>query len=172
MRHPQRSFLAGFLLALFLSVGIGFAAPAFAQDVDLESFAELAGFSTSASITVIIARLIRTAISLVGVIAVSFFIYGGFMWMTAGGSADKISSAKKILTNSIIGIVLVFSSFAIVSFLLGALVGSSDGSVSSSSSGSSSYSDSSSSSLFYLSSVNTDCSESLQNLELMLKHST
>jgi hypothetical protein len=168
MNKPQRSTFSGMLLALIISVGIVFAAPAFAQEVDLESFAELAGFTTGVGITTIIARLIRTAIGLVGVIAVGFILYGGFMWMTAGGSADRVSSAKKIMINSIIGLVLVFSSFAIVSFVLSALTDATSGDISSSdSTSSSSYSDSSSSSSsFYLSSVNTDCSESLQNLEL------
>ncbi len=166
MKLPRSSSFTGILLAFLLSVGILFAAPVFAQEVDLESFAEQAGFSTTADITTIIARLIRTAISFIGVIAVVFVIYGGFMFMTAGGNAERVKSAKKIIVNALLGLILVFASFAIVSFILGALTDATSSDIDSSSDGSSSYSDSSSSSSFYLRSVNTDCAEALQNLEL------
>ena len=167
MRTLTRSTWLGVLFALTLSVGILVAAPVFAQDVDLESFAEQAGFSTTADITVIIARLIRTAISFVGVVTVVFLVYGGFVMMTAGGDVERVKKAKKIITNAIIGLLLVFLSFAIVSFILGALVTATGGDISGSDdSGGGTYSDGGGSSLFYLSSVNTECAESLQNLQL------
>ncbi|MBI4256457.1 hypothetical protein HY626_00170 [Candidatus Uhrbacteria bacterium] len=163
----RRSTFFALLLALILSVGIFVALPTYAQDVDFESFAETAGFSTTASITVIIARLIRTAITLVGVVTVVFLVYGGFVWMTSGGDATRLKKAKDIITNAIIGLLLVFASFAIVSFVLNALVGATGGDISGNSdSGSGSYSDGGGGSSFYLSSVNTECAEALQNLQL------
>ncbi|MBI4435455.1 Ig-like domain-containing protein [Candidatus Uhrbacteria bacterium] len=165
MRTATRLTFLCFLLALILS-GVFVAVPVSAQEVDFESFAEAAGFSTSASVTVIIARLIRTAISFVGVVAVVFLLYGGFVWMTAGGNADRLKKAKQIIINAIIGLLLVFASFAIVSFVLGALVDATGADISGSDAGPGSYADGSGSSVFYLSSVNTECAEALQNLQL------
>jgi len=166
MRRLNRSSILGVFLALALSAGILFAVPVSAQDVNLESFAETAGFSTSASITVIIARLIRTAISVVGVVTVAFMVYGGFVWMTAGGNEERVKTAKKIIINSVIGLVLVFASFAIAQFILNALVGATGGDISGSPSDSGGYTDGGGSSVFYLSSANTECAEALQNLQL------
>ncbi|MBI2473916.1 Ig-like domain-containing protein [Candidatus Uhrbacteria bacterium] len=166
--HIRRfSLIAGFFLALCLSVGIFVAPPVFAQEVDLESFAQTAGFSTDADITVIIARLIRTAITLVGVVTVVFIVYGGFVLTTAGGNPERVKTAKKIITNAVLGLVLVFASFAIVQFILNALVSATTATTETSSdSSSSSYSDGGESSVFYLYSVNTQCAEALQNFEL------
>ncbi|MBI5794625.1 Ig-like domain-containing protein [Candidatus Uhrbacteria bacterium] len=164
MNLPRRSSVLGMSLALLISVGIFVASPVLA--VDTESFAAQAGFTTTADVTVIITRLIRTAISFIGVIAVAFVLYGGFMFMTAGGNAERVKSAKKILLNALIGLILVFASFAIVSFILNALSTATGATITSQESGSSSYSDSASSAQFYLRSVNTDCAEALQNLEL------
>ncbi|HAU66683.1 TPA: hypothetical protein DCW61_05035 [Candidatus Uhrbacteria bacterium] len=167
MRTRRFSIIASLLLALCLSVGIFVASPTFAQEVDLESFAQTAGFSTDADITVIIARLIRTAITFVGVITVVFIVYGGFVLTTAGGNSDRVKTAKKIITNAALGLVLVFASFAIVQFILSALVSATTATTETSSDdSSSSYSDSGGSSVFYLYSLNTQCAEALQNLEL------
>jgi cysteine-rich repeat protein len=168
MRNYRLKNLMGFVLALTISVGILFAAPTLAQDVDLESFAESAGLSTSADVTVIIAKLIRTGISLLGIVAVLFTLYGGYVWMTSKGDPAQVTRAKGILSSAVIGLILVFSAFAITQFILNALVDATGGGVSGSESSSSGYedSDSSSSSIFYLSSVNNECSESLMNLEL------
>lgn len=166
MKRAQSTFL-GLLLALILSVGVFVAMPAFAQEVDFESFAETAGFSTTVSITVIIARLIRTAITLVGVVTVAFLVYGGFVWMTSGGDAARLKKAKGIITSAIIGLLLVLASFAIVSFVLGALVTATGGDITGGGDGGDGgYPDGSGSSVFYLSSVNTQCAEVLQNLQL------
>lgn len=167
MNFPRKSQVLGVFLALMICATIFVAAPVFAQEVDTESFAAQAGFTTTADITTIIARLIRTAISFIGVIAVVFVLYGGFMFMTAGGNAERVKTARKILINALLGLLLVFASFAIVSFILNALTDSTSSDITSEdSSSSSSYDDSSSSSSFYLRSVNTDCAEALQNLEL------
>lgn len=163
----KRLTILGLLLALILSVGIFVATPVFAQEVDIESFAEAAGFSTDATISVIIARLIRTAITLVGVVTVAFIVYGGFVWMTAGGDTERAKKAKKILTNAFIGLLIVFASFAIVSFVLGALVTATGGDITVDGGDDGDYPDGGGgSSVFYLSSVNNECAESLQNLQL------
>jgi cysteine-rich repeat protein len=157
-----------FALTVSVGVGVFFAVPALAQ-VDFQSFGEAAGFSTQASVQVIIARLIRTAITFAGIVVVVFMIYGGFMYMTAGGNTDRIEKAKKVLINTVIGLVIVLSAFTITQFILGSLSepGSSSSNSSSSAGGGGSYSDSQGgSSLFYLASLNDQCSASLRNLKL------
>ena len=48
-------------------------------------------------------------------------VYAGFIFMTAGGSEEKVSKAKGILQNAVLGMVLVMSSWIIVKSILVAL---------------------------------------------------
>lgn len=75
----------------------------------------------SDDIRVTIARIINIFLGLLGLIAVLIIIYGGFIYMTSGGQPDKIAQARKILINSIIGLVIIMSAFAIVQFFVGRL---------------------------------------------------
>lgn len=70
-----------------------------------------------------IGRGIRAVIGIVGALALLMFIYGGIVWMTAGGSQDRITSAKNILKNSFIGIMLIFFSYTIISIFFSFLNG-------------------------------------------------
>ena len=67
---------------------------------------------------VIIARVIQIALSLLGLIALILVIYAGVLWMTSNGDEDKITRAKQILKNGIIGLVIILSSWAITTFIL------------------------------------------------------
>ena len=69
----------------------------------------------------IVNNAIRIFLSFLGIIAVGFIIYGGFIWMTAGGSAESIKKAKMIIVNAIIGLIIIFLSYAIASFVIGQL---------------------------------------------------
>ena len=75
---------------------------------------------------VIVARIINIAMLFLGVIAVGIVIFAGFKWMMAGGEEEKISSAKKILKNGVIGLVIVLSSWGIASFVLSRLMDATD----------------------------------------------
>lgn len=71
---------------------------------------------------VTIARIIRTAMSLLGIIAVLIILYGGFKWMTSAGSDEAVGDAKKIITAGIIGLVIILTAYAIASFVISSLV--------------------------------------------------
>ena len=43
-----------------------------------------------------------------------FFVYGGFVWLTSGGSADRIKKGRDIIVNSVIGLAIVFGAATIV----------------------------------------------------------
>jgi hypothetical protein len=75
----------------------------------------------NSDIRVIIAKIIRVVLSLLGAIAVSIVLYGGFVYMTAGGSEEKVSQAKKILMNAGIGLAIILSSWSITQFVIGRL---------------------------------------------------
>lgn len=63
------------------------------------------------------ARIIRIVLELLGIIFLVLIIFAGFKWMTAGGDEEKITSAKKLLTNSVIGLIIIFAAFAIATFV-------------------------------------------------------
>ena len=71
-----------------------------------------------ADIPEIIARVIKAAVGLVGSIGLLMFIYGGFTWMTAGGNEKRVEQGKQVLTWAVLGLVLIFSSYAILSFVI------------------------------------------------------
>lgn len=75
----------------------------------------------STDIRIVVARIIRTAFGLLGIIAVSIVLFGGFLWMTSGGEEDKISDAKRLLINGAIGLAIMLSAFAIAQFVLSRL---------------------------------------------------
>lgn len=49
-----------------------------------------------------------------GILAAIMIMAGGLIWLTSGGDVSKVANAKKILTGSITGLVLLFSSFLIL----------------------------------------------------------
>jgi cysteine-rich repeat protein len=157
-------FTFGILLACLV---LGIASPVFAQQtVDLESFAQQAGFATGVDLTVVIARLIRTFISILGIVAVCFILYGGWLWMSSKGEPDKIRKAQQVVVNAAIGLALTLASFVIAQFVLSFLA-KSTGTISSGGSASSGNDpDFDTASSFHLSSLNTDCAESVKNLAL------
>ncbi|MBI2355934.1 MAG: hypothetical protein HYV13_01855 [Candidatus Doudnabacteria bacterium] len=71
-----------------------------------------------------ILRIINIALAIAGLVAVLFLIIGGFRYITAAGNEEAGESAKKIITNSIIGIVVIILSFVIVRVISNALLSS------------------------------------------------
>ncbi|PIS04866.1 MAG: hypothetical protein COT81_04395 [Candidatus Buchananbacteria bacterium CG10_big_fil_rev_8_21_14_0_10_42_9] len=60
-----------------------------------------------------IGLVVRAFLSLLGIIFVILFIYGGFIWMKSAGNEDDIGRAKRILGAAIIGLVITLLSAAI-----------------------------------------------------------
>ena len=66
----------------------------------------------------IAASVINVALGFLGIIAVGLILYAGFKWMTAGGSEDKITEARKLLVAGVIGLIIILAAFAIANFVL------------------------------------------------------
>lgn len=69
----------------------------------------------------IITGIINIIMGVLGVIVVLIILWGGFIWMTAGGETDKVEKAKKMIYSGIIGLIIIISSYAIASFVLNAI---------------------------------------------------
>lgn len=72
----------------------------------------------TADATGFIGTMIAALLGLLGVIFLILTIYAGLLWMTAGGNADNVKKAKAILLNSVVGLVIVLSSYAIASTVI------------------------------------------------------
>src|SRR3989344_5219574 len=112
------SFLTTSLLTLVVLFFI-LAMPAFALDTGLE-FGRFTGLG-SQDIRITIMKIVRIVLGFVGIIAILIILYAGFVWLTSGGNAEKIDTAKRILRNAVIGLIIIFSAFAIVSFIISQL---------------------------------------------------
>lgn len=57
-------------------------------------------------------------VSFVGPIMLLGIVIGGVLYMTAGGDEERTGLAKKIVMNSIIGVVIIYGAFALVSTVI------------------------------------------------------
>jgi len=117
MKRVRYILIAVLILTGIIAVG-GFA---LAQgDLGLSDFGAQTNLGTK-PLGQTIAEIVRIFLGLLGMIAVVLILYAGFLWMTAAGNVEKISTAKKILINGVIGLAIILSSFAITQFIISSL---------------------------------------------------
>lgn len=66
-------------------------------------------------------RIISVILGLLGIIAFGLVLYAGFIIMTSAGNEEKVAQGKKVLTNAVVGLVIIMSTFAIVQFIFKSL---------------------------------------------------
>ena len=102
-------------------------APASAQMIDIETtsgFADevgqSAGFS-DVSLGYVVAMLIRSSLSVLGLIFIILMILAGFRWMNSGGNEETIKKAQQTIKNSLIGLIIVLAAWSITYFVFNIL---------------------------------------------------
>lgn len=94
---------------------------------NLEAVGKSAGLQTGSGaagdrLPIIVGNLIRTFISLLGVIFLVLIVYGGWLWLTARGDKERVEKAKDTITRAVIGIVIVVGAYTLTSFVLSRLI--------------------------------------------------
>lgn len=117
-----------FLLIFACSIFVFFES-AFAQSLwqARDNFTENAGVNltnTPKSFSGMVTTVITTISGLMGTIFFLLILYASILWLTAYGQEDKVGKAKKIITDSIIGLAIALSAFAITSYVGSQLGGS------------------------------------------------
>lgn len=67
--------------------------------------------------------VINFVLVIVGVLALALLVYGGFRYIASRGEDDEVQIAKNIITNAVIGIVVIGIAAALVNFVIDALLG-------------------------------------------------
>jgi hypothetical protein len=79
------------------------------------------GCSGAGCIAEVIGRAINIVLGFLGIVLLCLFLYAGFLWMTAGGDEEKVKTAKKFLTNAVIGYFIIGAAYALTGFVLDSL---------------------------------------------------
>ena len=117
MKTRHKISLVGFIAA---AVALFAGAAAYAQintGIEYGSATGLGG----GDIRTIVGRIIQVFLGILGVIALVLIIYAGWLWMTAGGDEEKVTQAKKIMTQAVIGLAIILCSFAITTWIVSQL---------------------------------------------------
>ena len=118
-KRVAQAAVFGVLLVCVAALGVPHAV--FAQADGLAQVGAASNLSAT-PLPVIIARLIQIFLGVLGIILVVLIIYGGWVYMTAGGDGDKVKKAKKILTNAVIGALIILASYSITTYILNLLL--------------------------------------------------
>lgn len=109
-----------FLLAAFFTLLSPFGARVYADpgltseiNRQLDAGGSRTGLNGETDLRDTIALIIRAVLGLLGIITVALMLYAGFLWMTAGGNSEQIGTAKSIMINATIGLVIILSAYAI-----------------------------------------------------------
>jgi len=83
----------------------------------------LTGTTKSEGVPVLLGKVINSVLGIVGSLALVMFIYGGITWMLSAGNQEQVTKGKNILIWAAAGIVIIFTSYALVKFVLTTVVG-------------------------------------------------
>ncbi len=114
MRVKRYLLLVGVIIMFVLGHHALAADPTFG----LKPAADAAQLSTNGTLVGTIGSLIKTALSLVGILFLILMIYAGFIYMTARGDEKKVGEAKSMIIGAVIGIVIIAAAYAVTSFVI------------------------------------------------------
>ncbi len=65
-----------------------------------------------------ISEVIKIILSILGILFLGLMIYGGIVWMLAQGNEQEADKAKKVITASITGLLIVIVAYALSYFIV------------------------------------------------------
>lgn len=119
MGTDMKKLLGSLLSAIaFLTIG---ATSAFANSVNpcpgAGQFSKLCNLNAN-NLGGIIGAAVTFILIIAVLIALFFLIWGGIRWITSGGDKGKVDSARQTITAAIVGLVIAFLAFFILSLAL------------------------------------------------------
>ncbi|MEO5927712.1 MAG: MMCAP2_0565 family pilin-like conjugal transfer protein [Patescibacteria group bacterium] len=81
-----------------------------------------AGLGEPKPLTQIIGSIINVALGFLGIVLLFYLLYAGFLWMTAGGDEGQVKKARTMISQAVVGLIIIVAAFAISTFVLGSLV--------------------------------------------------
>lgn len=122
--HNQRrkilAVILGMMMVFFLFLLIGKAG---AQNEDTFGLQPVGSsiILGGQDIRLIIGKIVRAVLGLLGVIATVIILYAGYLIMTSAGDEEKVIKGRRTLTNAVIGLAIILSALGIVQFVLNSL---------------------------------------------------
>ncbi len=83
----------------------------------LENIGKDSGYISDVSLASAAGLIIRSALSLLGIIFVVLIIIGGYKWMMAGGNEEDVKAATNYIKRATIGLIIILASWAIWFFI-------------------------------------------------------
>ena len=85
----------------------------------LGSSAMMPGSDGDQAVSDVIATIIQAFLGILGLIFLTLTLYAGYLWMTAGGDETKVTKARTLLQQAVIGLLIIVSTYSITYFVFG-----------------------------------------------------
>ncbi len=113
--------LLGWLFGLFFVFGDVVQAQTYLRNIANEAFNAQKSVNPETFIYQRVGNVIKIFLSFVGTILLVVIIYSGFLWLTAGGNQEQVTKARKLITNGVIGMIIITAAYFLTDFIIGAL---------------------------------------------------
>lgn len=72
-------------------------------------------------------KLVNVALEFVGILMLVMVLWGGVLFLFSGGKKENMDRAGRVIKNAIIGLIIIFCSWAIVKFVITQFVSATNG---------------------------------------------
>lgn len=79
------------------------------------------------SLPVTVGNIIKNFMGILGIFAVALILYAGYLWMSARGNEQQVEKARSILTQAVIGLIIILAAYSIANFVVRNLVSATTG---------------------------------------------
>lgn len=90
---------------------------------DANGRVDLQGQQIGNIVIIVALNIIDIVLRMLSIVAIGFIIFGGFLYLTAQGEANRVAKGKAAIRNAIVGLIIGIASSAIVGFLVGRIGG-------------------------------------------------
>jgi hypothetical protein len=76
---------------------------------------------TLCDLLVLVQRVLKFALEIAFLIIIGFVVYGGFRWIFSLGKEENLKAGQQIITNAIIGLIIILTAWIIVNTIFWAI---------------------------------------------------
>lgn len=79
------------------------------------------GRCTLEDILQVVVNLSVFILGISGSLVLIMFIYGGFMWLTAGGAQERVKKGRDVMVGAVVGLIIIFGAYTVITLLISVL---------------------------------------------------